>query len=225
MTGRRGDRLRSDRPVALVGAGPAPEAALSACLARAGMAVAADGGARWLLAAGRMPDMVIGDLDSFEPGEVPQDRVLHVAGQDDTDLEKCLSRIDAPLVLGAGFLGGRIDHGLAAMNALAARAADGGRPCILVGEQDAAFALPSRLEIALPAGTRVSLFPMAPLRGRSDGLRWEIDGLDFAPWGRIGTSNRIADGRSGAVIAMDGPGMIGIVPAGHLDAVIAALAP
>jgi thiamine pyrophosphokinase len=41
-------------------------------------------------------------------------------------------------------------------------------------------------------GARVSLFPMGPVTGRSEGLEWPIDGLDFAPEGRIGTSNRMS---------------------------------
>ena len=215
--------LRAAGPVALIGAGPAPPEALAACLARAAAVVAADGGAAAAIAAGRMPDRVIGDLDSLAPGTVPADRIVRVAGQDDTDLEKCLARIAAPLILGAGFLGGRVDHGLAAMNVLARRAAAGAPPCVLVGSQDAVFAVPRRLVLALREGDRVSLFPMAPVAGRSEGLRWPIGGIGFAPDGRVGTSNRVAapDGR--VALAMDGPGMIGIVPASRLDAAIAGL--
>ena len=215
--------LRAAGPVALIGAGPSPAAALAACLSRAGAVVAADGGAAAAIAAGRMPDLVIGDLDSLAPGTVPAERVIRVPGQDDTDLEKCLSRIDAPLVLGAGFLGGRVDHGLAAMNVLARRAAAGAAPCVLVGEADAVFAVPRRAVLALRAGDRVSLFPMARVSGRDEGLRWPIAGLVFAPDGRVGTSNRVAAADGRAVLEMDGPGMIGIVPAARLDAVIAAL--
>ncbi len=39
-------------------------------------------------------------------------------------------------------------------------------------------------------GTRVSLYPMGPARGSSQGLEWPIDGIDFAPGQRVGTSNR-----------------------------------
>lgn len=225
MTTLRTGRVVSDRPVALVGAGPASRATVAVCLARAGFAVAADGGAAPLLAAGRMPDAVIGDLDSLAPGTVPADRVLHVAGQDDTDLEKCLARIDAPAILGAGFLGGRADHALAAVNALVRRAMAGGGPCLLLGGTDAVFAAPRRLRMALPVGTRLSLFPMAPVTGRSEGLRWEIGGIDFAPDGRIGTSNEVAAGSGRVVVETDGPGMVAIVPAKHLDAALAALLP
>jgi thiamine pyrophosphokinase len=79
--------------------------------------------------------------------------------------------------------------------------------------------LPPRLAIDLPPGTRVSLFPMAPVTGRSEGLRWPIAGIPFAPAGRIGTSNEA----TGPVrLAMDGPGMIAVLPARALDALLAA---
>ena len=218
----RGGRLSCDGPVALVGAGPLAPEVLGRCLALSVGAMAADGGARALIAAGRMPDAVIGDLDSFDVGTVPAERVLHLRGQDDTDLEKCLARIDAPLVLGAGFLGGRVDHELAAINVLARLATRAVPPCVLLGAEDAVFAIPARMSLALPPGTRVSLFPLAPVRGRSAGLRWPIDGVDFAPDGRVGTSNRVADGAAGVLLEMGGPGMIGIVPAASFGAVVAA---
>ncbi len=219
----RDGRLSCPGPIALVGAGPVAPEALDRCLAMSAGTMAADGGARALIAAGRMPDAVIGDLDSLDPGTVPAERVLHLRGQDDTDLEKCLARIDAPLVLGAGFLGGRVDHELAALGVLARLAGRGAPPCVLLGAQDAVFAVPSRLSLALPPGTRVSLFPFGTVRGRSSGLRWPIDGIAFAPAGRVGTSNRVADGAERIELEMDGPGMIGIVPVRSIGAVVAGL--
>lgn len=221
--GWRGARLRASGPVALVGAGPVPPGTLDVCLSRSVAAVGADGGAAALLAAGRMPDAVIGDLDSLSAEGVPADRILRVAGQDDTDLEKCLDRIDAPMVLGAGFLGGRVDHELAAMNVLARRALAGSAPCVLLGAHDAAFAVPRRIVLAMVPGDRMSLFPMVEVSGRSTGLHWPIGGIVFAPDGRIGTSNRVADAADEVVLAMDAPGMICIVPAARFGAVIAGL--
>ena len=210
--------------MALVGAGPATGEALSACLTRSRAAVAADGGAAALLAAGHMPDAVIGDLDSLPHGHgVTPARVLRLDGQDDTDFEKCMDRIDAPLVLGAGFLGGRTDHALAALGALArGRGSVTWPPCILVGGADIAFALPPRIRIDLPPGCRVSLFPMAPMAARSTGLEWPLDGLALAPAGRVGTSNRAL----GPVeIRTFQPGLLCLLPPAELDAAIAALAP
>ena len=213
--------LRTDRAVTLVGAGPVDPAVLRRCLALTGAAVAADGGAGALLAAGRAPDAVVGDLDSLPPEDrsrVPSGRIHRVAEQDSTDFEKALARIEAPLVLAVGFLGGRADHGLAALSVLARGV---GPPCVVVSPTDAVVHAPASLDLDVAAGTRVSLFPMAPVTGRSEGLRWPIEGLAFAPMGRVGTSNEAL----GPVrLRMDGPGMLVIVPHEALEALLAGLA-
>lgn len=212
--------VRTRERVTLVGAGPVEGDVVAECLARAPMAVAADGGAAALLRAGRVPEAVIGDLDSLTPearARLPAARVHRLSGQDDTDFEKCLARIEAPMVLAAGFLGGRADHAMAALSVLARGV---GPRCVLVSASDAVCAAPARLSLDLAPGTRVSLFPMAPVTGRSEGLRWPIEGIAFAPAGRIGTSNEAV----GPVrLAMDGPGMLVFVPRRALGAMIAAL--
>ena len=213
--------LRAEGPVALVGAGPVSAPALAACLSRAGPIVAADGGAAALRAAGRIPDAVVGDLDSLAAEDaalLPSGRLHRIAEQDSTDFEKGLSRIAAPLVLAVGFLGGRADHALAAMSVLARGV---GPPCVVVSEEDAVAAAPRRLALDLAPGTRVSLFPMAPVAGSSEGLRWPVDGIAFAPAGKIGTSNEA----TGPVrLRMDGPGMLVVVPLSALDVLIEGLA-
>lgn len=214
--------LRSRAPVALVGAGPVAPEALADCLARAPVAAAADGGAAALLAAGRVPDVVIGDLDSLlarDRARLPPERVHRVAEQDTTDFEKCLLRIDAPLVLATGFLGGRADHALAALSVLARGV---GPRCVVLSASDAVCHLPARLALDLAPGARVSLFPMAPVTGASEGLRWPIAGIPFAPAGRVGTSNEALGGS--ARLSMDGPGMLLVVPRAALDALLAGLA-
>lgn len=215
-----GPLLRTRSWVTLAGAGPVDAEVLRDCLARAPVAAAADGGADALLAAGRLPDAVIGDLDSLtEAGRaaIPPERLHPIAEQETTDFEKCLLRIEAPLVLAAGFLGGRVDHAMAALSVLARGV---GAPCILVSRHDVACHAPGRIGLDLPAGLRVSLFPMAPVTGVSEGLRWPIDGIAFAPGGPIGTSNE-ALGR--VRLAMDGPGMLVIAPRAALDAMAAGL--
>lgn len=212
--------LRSEAPVALVGAGPVAPEALADCLARAGAAAAADGGAGALLAAGRVPDTVIGDLDSLSARDralLPPHRVHRIAEQDSTDFEKCLLRIDAPLVLATGFLGGRADHALASLSVLARGV---GPPCVVLSAQDAVCHLPARLSLDLPPGMRVSLFPMAPVAGVSEGLRWPIEGIAFEPAGRVGTSNEALGPMR---LAMNGPGMLLIVPRAALDALLRGL--
>ncbi len=209
--------------VTLLGAGRAETGVLTEALMFAPRLVAADGGAKNAVKIGQMPDFVVGDLDSVDArtlAKIPADRLIRVTEQESTDFEKCLSLIDAPLILAVGFLGGRIDHQLASFNALTRHE---GPPVILLNARDLCFHLPSDLTLRLGAGTRVSLFPMAPVTGRSDGLKWPIGDIAFAPAGRIGTSN--ISTHDSIRLRMDGPGMLAIMPRAALGEVVRCLAP
>lgn len=212
--------VRSDTPVALLGAGPISTEFIEEILAISPILVAADGGAASALAVGRVPDAVIGDFDSLaaEIRKKLPDSILHrVSEQETTDFEKCLARIAAPLVLAVGFTGRRLDHELAVYNALVRHAP--GR-CVVLGSHDLVFHAPRRLTLDLPAGERVSLFPLAPVRGASEGLEWPIAGLDLRPDGRVGTSNR----STGTVrLSFDRDGMLVIMGRDTLPAVRKAL--
>jgi thiamine pyrophosphokinase len=213
--------VQSDCGVTLAGGGPFGRRDLELCRARAPLAVAADGGGDRLLQLGVMPAAVIGDFDSLSASareRIPLSRQHLVAEQATTDFDKALRSIAAPFVLALGFAGARLDHGLAAFSTLIARAE---RACILLGPQDLAFAAPLRLELSVAPGEPVSLFPMAPVTGRSEGLEWPIAGIDFAPDGMIGTSNRAVARR--VVLEFDGRGMLVILPRRRLDAAIRAL--
>ncbi len=183
--------------------------------------VAADSGADALWAVSIVPDAVIGDMDSIDPETIAAlpDGVLHpVEEQDSTDFDKCLRHILAPLVLGYGFLGARVDHQLAAMTVLARYPE---RRCVLLGDEDALILCPPDLSLDLPAGSRLSLFPLAEVRGTSEGLRWPIGGIAFRPDGSVGTSNEV----TGPVrLRFDGAKMLLILPSSALDALVAALA-
>ncbi len=155
-------------------------------------------------------------LGAEAAARIPAERLHEIAEQESTDFEKCLTRIEAPIVLGLGFLGGRMDHALAALSCLARL-----RPaCLLIGAESAAFAAPAETALDLAPGTWLSLFPFAPVTGRSEGLRWPIGGIGFAPGGRVGTSNEV----TGPVrLSFDGPGMVVLVPAAAREAALAAL--
>ncbi len=213
--------VQSTQGVTLSGGGPFSARDLGLALARAPVAVAADSGADRLLRLGVSPTAVIGDMDSISDAAravIPSDRLHLVAEQLTTDFDKALRLIEAPLVLALGFAGARLDHGLAAMTTLIARAE---RICILIGPKDLVFAAPPRLDLHLAPGEPLSLFPMAPVTGRSAGLEWPIDGIAFAPDGMIGTSNRVSRGH--VVLEFDRRGMLVILPRRRLDAAIRAL--
>jgi len=201
--------VESGRAVALLGGAPVSDGLLDEVLALCGPVIAADSGAAHALARGIVPRAVIGDMDSLDPAladRLAPDRLHRIAEQDSTDFDKALRHVAAPLVIGAGFTGARMDHLLAALNVLGRRA---DRRCILAGEADAAFLCPPRLELDLPPGAVLSLFPLGPVSGRSEGLRWPIAGLDFAPLGRSGTSNEVT---GPVVLEMDAPRMLVLTP-------------
>ncbi len=216
------DRLvRSDRPVTLVGGGPVEPRDLSEALVLAPNPIAADGGLNHLAALGVTPAAVIGDMDSLEPA-LSRDTAFDVHSipeQDSTDFEKCLRNIAAPLMIGIGFLGGRSDHHLAAMNALVRHSA---YPVVLLGGSDICFRCPGELCLDLAAETRLSIFPMGPVKGRaSEGLLWSVAGLAMRPDGRIGTSNKALGGR--VRLGFDHPSVVIILPRRELGQVVSVL--
>ena len=213
--------VESSENVTLVGGGTVDPEALGRCVDMSGAIVAADGGADAVLAQGLMPAAVIGDFDSLSArarGTIPADRLHAVPEQDSTDFEKALSRIRAPLVLGLGFMGPRLDHMLAVYHGLVRMPE---RRCLLVGAAQVAFLCPPRLVLETDPGQVVSVFPLLPVTAASEGLHWPLDGLDLAPGRVIGTSNR-AGGRDVAV-AVDRPGLLVMLPLASLPRAVRAL--
>ncbi|MFP4275579.1 MAG: thiamine diphosphokinase [Paracoccaceae bacterium] len=213
--------MNSDRPVTLIGGGVATPDDLEAARGHAPDIVAADSGAALALRCGIVPRAVIGDFDSLAPelrAQIPDDRLHPIAEQDSTDFDKALRSIEAPLVLGIGFLGDRVDHLLACQSSLVRRP---DRRCLLIGRMDVLFLCPPALDLPLAPGTRVSLFPMGAVEGWSDGLTWPIQGLNFAPDGVVGTSNRAL----GSVrLELAAPRMLVILPRECLGLAVRALA-
>ncbi len=215
--------VQSQDAVTVVGGGPVSRRDLGFAMSRAPIVVAADGGADRVLAAGLMPQAVIGDFDSLSQAAVaaiPAERQFKIAEQESTDFDKVLRSVDAPFLLGLGVTGARVDHELAVLNALVRHR---GPPCVVISSQDVIFHAPLRLELALKVGDRLSLFPMGAVTGTSRGLFWPIAGLQFVTGGQSGTSNRVAARE--VTLQFDQPGMLVILPRARLDAVISALVP
>lgn len=214
--------VQSTGTVTLLGAAPVTDAILAESLALAPVLVAADGAARRALAAGILPEAVIGDMDSLDDATraaIPADRLWRVSEQEHTDFDKALHRIAAPLVLAVGFTGQRLDHELAVYNALVRHPE---RAVIVVGEEDICCHCPPEILLLLDPGTRVSLFPMASVCVRAEGLKWPLDDLLLAPWGRVGTSNESIAQQ--VVVRPDGAGLLLILPRTALRPLMQALA-
>ena len=201
--------VSKNEPVTLIGGAEVEGDDLDLALARAPNLVAADSGADRALALGHSPEAVIGDLDSLTDkgrAAIPDDRLHLISEQDSTDFEKALREISAPLVIGLGFMGGRMDHQMAVFNALVQFPK---QRCLLLGSRDVVFLCPPSFRLDLEEGTTVSLFPLGAVEGVSDGLLWPIGGLYFAPDGRVGTSN-IATGTID--VAFTAPKMLMMLP-------------
>lgn len=132
--------------------------------------IAADGGAHYLLAIGRMPHLLVGDLDSVDPDELAHMETAGVTilrspvAKDETDLELA---IDAAIEAGAdevvlvGATGGRLDQTLANLLILAQREW-GATLQILDGEQRALLLRgPTSQRIAGEPGALVSAIPLS----------------------------------------------------------------
>lgn len=214
-------RFKSTTGVTLLGGGEMLPERLLQALMRAPDLVAVDSGADHALACGLTPKLVLGDFDSISEAAralVAPEQLWHTPSQDNTDFDKALALVHAPLILALGFTGARLDHTLAGMSTLIRNPQ--ARVVVDAG-MDLCFLAPPALRLELPPGSRLSLFPMAPVRCESAGLVWPTTGLAFDPAGMIGTSNAVAEGV--VTLAPERPAMLVMVPASALDAVITAL--
>jgi thiamine pyrophosphokinase len=205
----------------LVGGAPFSAVALREATEVAPHIVAVDGGANRLRRLGVLPDLVIGDMDSISDQTkrwVGSDRLRKIDDPNTTDFEKALASVQTQVFLAVGFTGARMDHSLAVMNAIALNFA---RKALLISSRDIIFVSPRRLQLDLPIGTRISFFPMGEVRGKSRGLRWELDPLYLSPTGTISASNETS--QASVSISFDSDKVIVILPRKHLQPVLAGL--
>lgn len=169
--------------------------------------IAADGGTRHLLALGRPPDVVIGDMDSLS---VETEEMIRASGaatfqyprsKDETDLELALlyaiDRYPGIDILIFGAMGGRLDQTLANILLLAHPALDG-RCVRLVEGRETAWLVDHETTIDGAPGDTVSLIPLDGTVHvfATEGLRWPLreDHLDFGP--ARGVSNEMTADRA-----------------------------
>ena len=175
--------------------------------------IAADGGLKYLIAIGKTPDLLIGDMDSLgmvEPNGQFKVRRLPVE-KDDTDL---LAAIKEGLELGFrkfelyGGLGGRLDHTIANIQCLLYllnRGANG----ILVGD-DMTLRVIRNEAISLPAdhyeaGRKISVFAFGgDAYGVTEkGLKYSVDNVTIRQEFPIGVSNEFI-GEDAEIAVTDG---------------------
>lgn len=169
---------------------------LLSMLRNAGTVICCDGAADKLVAFGRDPDWIVGDLDS-----VSQDtkarfaaRAVHFCEQETNDLAKafrfCAERQLTPsAVLGAS--GAREDHLLGNLSRFAENAVNFSG-CRLYTEQGYFCVFSGAGEFACPVGTQVSIFSFdSAQKLTSTGLKYPLHNL-MLPWWHSGTLNETA---------------------------------
>jgi len=184
-----------DDPIVIVGGGSVDAELLRELYASGCRLIGADGGADQIVDAGLKPEVIVGDFDSLrEPlSWLGKTRLIQLPEQETTDFEKALYSTRAPVTIGLGMTGGRFDHTLAALDAMARYARK--RHIVLVDEQDIALGLTREFAFDVAAGDRVSIHPLAPITfWHSDGLEYPLDAVKLAPGVRTGTSNMATTG-------------------------------
>lgn len=212
--------VHSAQGATILGAGTALNHQLTQAREFAPFLVAADGGAEMALANGVLPDAVIGDMDSLATlkDTIPAARIHHIPEQETTDFEKCLYSLSIPFAIAIGVTGDRVDHSFASLNALTKYRS---YPVVVISGRDLIFLAPRNLRLNLPVGTRLSLCPMGAVRAKSTGLEYPVDGIDFAPDGRIGTSNRVTEQQ--VALEFDQDNMLVMLPDNFLRPVLTSL--
>lgn len=179
-----------DRPVIVLGGGFVEEEMLLHLVAKGFPVIAADGAANVALAANVELAAIIGDMDSYQPvaNLSEHTHIVKVAEQATTDFEKCLYKTSAPLYICLGMMGKRFDHSLAALHAAQKFGRD--KNLILLDHTDVIAVVSGPISFSVPEGTRVSVYPLAPIRmDYSIGLKFPLNGLELAQGELIGTSN------------------------------------
>jgi thiamine pyrophosphokinase len=184
--------------------------------------IGADGGTRHALIAGRIPDVVVGDMDSLPPHllaemerlGVPLER--HPVHKDATDLELAIQRAvkeGASEVLLLGAVGSRLDQTLANL-LISAQAWP--IPVTLVNDEQRAQALRSGecMTITASVGKTVSAIPLSPdVKGITyQGLAYPLQDATLRLGSTRGISNVVAE--ESATICV-GEGVLLIVQEGE----------
>ncbi len=214
-------KLNFFEPVIIIGGGPVSAADVALVQRFSSKTIAADSGADTADALGLDVFAVLGDMDSVSEDGLNRNigKTTRISEQNSTDFEKCIRSSDAPIYLCIGVLGGRIDHQLAALNVLA-KYPD--RQILLIGAEDVILLCPQDFSVNLPVDTRLSLFPVGPVLGMySDGLKWELNGVDMDSAGKISASNLTSATRT--CISYDQGALLLILPVETLPELLQSL--
>lgn len=157
--------------------------------------IAADGGGNVARSFNSLPDVVVGDLDSFEHEADDPFEIIFDPNQEANDLEKALTiaqREQAREVMILGATGYRLDQTLKNLSVLKQF-----NPyfdhLFMKDDFGETFLIPPSFSISLPAGTLVSLFPLSGVvKGiTTQGLKFPLKSEALQNGVRDGSSNEV----------------------------------
>lgn len=157
--------------------------------------IAADGGGNIALEMNIFPDVVIGDLDSFDARANYSFEVIHQDDQETNDLEKALFlayRKGATNVRILGATGRRLDHTLKNLSVL--KQFDNHFDQIYFFDNyGRTQLLPPSFSQKIPVGTQISLFPLSgKVSGIiTSGLKYPLEDENLENGVRDGSSNEV----------------------------------
>ncbi len=142
---------------------------------------AADGAAEKLINLGRIPNFIIGDMDSFRVDKyrnyLPQERIIKISEQETNDFEKNLKfalKNNKKDVLVIGFHGGELEHTFNNWSVFS-RYANALNLCIYdLGRY--AFSMKKSFEMEVKSGEVISIIPQPKVKITTHNLKWKLDG-------------------------------------------------
>lgn len=151
----------------------------------------------------RLPDVVIGDMDSLSKSLQQRyaERIVRIEEQDHNDQTKALRYIvehypEVTEIHILGATGRRADHTIGNLSLLMEYPRLFGTlpPIDIVSDYGTAFAIFDSIELHVGAGRRISLFsPDNTLTIRSEGLQWPTDDVVFDNWWKATLNRASAD--------------------------------
>jgi thiamine pyrophosphokinase len=174
--------------------------------------IAVDSGADWLIEAGILPDLLIGDLDSIDASTLARIKasdcrsITASAHKDFTDFDMALAEFASYQTAGiasgqliiTNVMGGRLDHELGALGSLARASCHNH---LIVEDNCTAKILPENTSFDLGQFAAVgSTFSIIPLFQNAEvsvsGVEWELDHDLMLTLGSRGVSNVINSANS-----------------------------
>lgn len=184
-----------DKMLILCNGEPPSEKLFNKYRAKTAYFIAADGGANTARHLGYSPDVLIGDLDSFEDRDGDNFEVIHKPDQESNDLEKALTlalQRGGSHIYILGATGLRLDHTLKNLSVLK-HFNDQFEELYLIDNFGKCQILPNSFSKGLPIGTSVSLFPLSGkvTNITTTGLKYPLKDENLENGVRDGSSNMV----------------------------------